>query len=189
MIFVADLSRTGAAAYRGVFQAPISTEGAQATIVVNLDQVKTLAGLTAALAAAASDPLRDRIFRQTVGVLVDSRQDPRFGLPGMPQTGPFGVAQWPSTGLGEGPRTYQYDRAVIAFSFTPGLPSGNLAQTRRVWTQARLAHAVAILVDTSFGAAATLDRTGKGLSASDQQRVFSEGIPAVIAAMTGELPA
>lgn len=158
-ICVADLN-AGAGVARGVFSCAMPNEGCPALLIVNLNEVKTLAQLTSALAAL---PAYDANQNSVYGGPRPPQQSPR--ALGVKDIGPFASCARP------------IDPNILAFWFKPGWSSANVAASMHPYGMGSIGgqHAVALITNHSHPGGST--DAGRPLL-----------IAGAIAALTGVLP-
>lgn len=136
-ICVADV-RGSSGVPRGVFSSGFPTDGSPAVLIVNLGEVKTLAQLTAALAALPAYP---------AGEYFAGKRPPRKSEPavGVQDTGPFDAYARPPT------------PSIVAFSYKPGWSTAAVAASMRPYVLGHIGgpHAVALVIDHELPGAAS----------------------------------
>lgn len=131
-ICVADIS-SGVGVSRGTWSTSLPTEGNAALLIVNLDQVRTLAQLSSALAAVQA--YASATYFQS-GAPRPPRQSDRG--PGIQNVGPFVP-----------PSSPQPNPRIVAFSYRSGWTAALVAGTMRTYSMGTIGgpHAVAMVID------------------------------------------
>ena len=130
-ICVADLS-AGIGVSRGVFSTGLSCEGNAGLLIVNLNEVKTLAQLNMVLGALPGWSRADHYGR------TGRNRPPRQSESTAQTTGPFEAHSNP-----------QPNSKVLAFSYAAGWSTANVAASMRPYSMGSVGgpHAAALIVD------------------------------------------